>query len=182
MADPEAMAAEGVGAEEAAEAVEMEEREELKCLLHALRATDEEDHELLYDLGARAHELGDVPLAIKYYEQARALNAIDAMLLGNLGVALGPGGLADSLAIPIETQPAQSVQNRLGRLGRGTGVIRILDPQQELSAVVARKQPVEQRRARAANVQIPGGRGGETGDDGRSGSSSGHRTLTFWKP
>ena len=44
-------------------------------------------------------------------------------------------------------------------------LVGILDAQQELAAVVAREQPVEQRRARAADVQESGRGGGEAGDD-----------------
>ena len=42
----------------------------------------------------------------------------------------------------------------------------VLDAQQELAAVVAGEQPVEQRGARAADMQEAGRRGGEAGDDG----------------
>ena len=47
---------------------------EMQCLLHALRATDESDHEVWYDLGARAHDLGDTREALRLYERACALN------------------------------------------------------------------------------------------------------------
>ena len=62
--------------------------EELECLLHALHATDESDHEVWYDLGARAHDLGDADEALRLYERAVALNSRDPLLLSNMGVAL----------------------------------------------------------------------------------------------
>ena len=66
---------------------EDEEDLELECLLHALHATDEEDHEVFYDLGARAHDLGDRKAALEFYEKALALNPDDPLLLSNKGVA-----------------------------------------------------------------------------------------------
>ena len=61
---------------------------EVQCLLHALQATDESDHEVWYDLGARAHDLGDTDEALRLYERACALNGRDPLLLSNMGVAL----------------------------------------------------------------------------------------------
>mmetsp|Transcript_56439 Transcript_56439/g.93278 ORF Transcript_56439/g.93278 Transcript_56439/m.93278 type:complete len:205 (-) Transcript_56439:93-707(-) len=77
--------------EEVAE-IDEEDDEELQCLLFALRATDEADHELFYDLGARAHELGKVEDALALYQRAEILNARDPMLLGNMGAALSELG------------------------------------------------------------------------------------------
>ena len=74
-------------ANDANEHGEDEDDEELQCLLYALQVTDESDHEIWYDLGARAHELGDVHEALRCYQRAEALNPSDALLLGNLGVA-----------------------------------------------------------------------------------------------
>jgi hypothetical protein len=70
-------AAEAEAEEEAAEGEEGDGEEtdgEVQCLLHALRATDESDHEVWYDLGARAHDLGDTREALRLYERACALN------------------------------------------------------------------------------------------------------------
>jgi tetratricopeptide (TPR) repeat protein len=61
---------------------------EVQCLLHALQATDESDHAVWYDLGARAHDLGDTHEALRLYERACALNSRDPLLLSNMGVAL----------------------------------------------------------------------------------------------
>jgi predicted 2-oxoglutarate/Fe(II)-dependent dioxygenase YbiX len=73
--------------EEVVAEAEEEEDHELQCLLHGLEVTDESDHEIWYDLGARAHELGDPAEAMRCYLKADALNDRDALLLGNMGVA-----------------------------------------------------------------------------------------------
>ena len=52
----------------------------------------------------------------------------------------------------------------IASVGRA-GLVGILDAQQELAAVVAGEQPVEQRRARPADMQESGRGGGKTGDD-----------------
>ena len=83
----------------------------------------------------------------------------------HLGMAGSPAELVDHLAIPIQVQPGHPIEDGgNGRLG-GAGPIGILDAQMEFTAVVAGKQPVEQRGAGAADVQETGGRGGKAGDD-----------------
>ena len=76
--EAEAAEAEAEAAEEEAEEGDDGDGEEtdgeMQCLLHALRATDESDHEVWYDLGARAHDLGDTREALRLYERACALN------------------------------------------------------------------------------------------------------------
>ena len=64
------------------------------------------------------------------------------------------------------------VEDRLHRrLGRALAV-GVLDAQDELAAVLARVGPGEQRGARAADVQIAGGAGGEAGADFHSAADS----------
>ena len=75
--DLEAEAEAAAAAEEAEEGDDGDGEEadgEMQCLLHALRATDESDHEVWYDLGARAHDLGDTREALRLYERSCALN------------------------------------------------------------------------------------------------------------
>ena len=77
--------------------------------------------------------------------------------LRHLGVAVQTRGLELHLAVPVQLEPAQAVDDGVGRgLGR-PGAVRVLDAQQEPAVMVASEQPVEQRRARAADVQVPGG-------------------------
>src|SRR5277367_389273 len=86
-------------------------------------------------------------------------------------MALGALKLTDRLAVPIETEPFEPVENCVHRgLGR-TFAIGVLDAQQELAAEALGVEPVEQSRARAADVEEAGRRGREAGDDG------GHETY-----
>ena len=91
-------------------------------------------------------------------------------LRGHLGMPAGPGKLEHRRFIAGKAQPIQTVENRLDRGLCGAGAVCVLDSQQVLAAVVSCKQVIEQGGARAANVQIAGGRGCETGDDRASGS------------
>ena len=87
-------------------------------------------------------------------------------LLGHLAVALSAGKLIERLAVPIELEPFEAVEDGRDRGLGGALAIGILDPQQHLAAGVAGVEPVEQRRARTADVQIAGGRGRKARDDG----------------
>src|SRR6476469_3279529 len=74
--------------------------------------------------------------------------------------------LVGDLAIPIEAEPRQAVEDRLDRrLGRA-GAVGVLDAQQVLAAMVLGEQPVEERGAGAADMEVAGRRGGEAGNDG----------------
>lgn len=57
--------------------------------------------------------------------------------------------------IPIHAQPLQSVDDAFDEFRLVALRIGILDPQNHRSAVLARKQPVEQSRARPSDVEIP---------------------------
>ncbi len=86
--------------------------------------------------------------------------------LGDLAMPRRARELIDGLAVPVEAEPGQPVEDGVDRgLGRALAV-GVLDAQQHLAAAAARIEPVEQRRARAADMQEAGGRGGKTGDDG----------------
>ena len=67
--------------------------------------------------------------------------------------------------VPVEAEPAEAVQDRLQRLGHVALLVGVVDAQDELAAVLAGEQPVEQGRADAADVQIAGRAGGETRAD-----------------
>jgi len=72
------------------------------------------------------------------------------------------GGVAGERAfVPVEPEPAQAVEDDvhgLLRIARGVG---ILDAEDERAAGVAGIKPVEQRGARATDVQVAGRRGGK---------------------
>src|SRR5690606_37339626 len=65
--------------------------------------------------------------------------------------------------VPVEAQPAQAVENGCeGLLGGALGV-GVLNAEDEGAAVVAGKEPVEERRASPTHVQVAGGTGRKTG-------------------
>ena len=65
-------------------------------------------------------------------------------------------GLAERALVPVKPKPLHAVEDDLDGLIGGTGLVRVLDPEDELSAVVAGEEPVEERGAYAANVQSAG--------------------------
>lgn len=79
---------------------------------------------------------------------------------------VGAGELGDDVSIPVEAQPAQTVQDGVDRRLGGAGTIGILDAQEELPAMVSCEKPVEQRRAGAADMQETRRRRREAGADG----------------
>src|SRR5262249_18554364 len=68
--------------------------------------------------------------------------------------------------VPIDAEPTEAVQDWGQRLFDVSLRVRVVDPQNELAAVPACEEPVEKRRAHAANVQIARWAGGETSPDG----------------
>ena len=70
--------------------------------------------------------------------------------------------------VPVESQPAQVVQDRPFRFSRRALAVGVLDAQHEPSALSPSEQPVEQRRAGVADVQEPGGAGGEAEAHGKA--------------
>ena len=92
-------------------------------------------------------------------------------------MAFGALELADRLAVPIEAQPFEPVENRVHRLLRRTFAVGVLDAQQEFAVAVLGEEPVEQRRARAADMQEAGRRRCEAGYDFRHDSSKREFTV-----
>ena len=91
--------------------------------------------------------------------------ALGQELLGDLAVARGAAELVDDVAVPIELQPFQPVQDGVDRLLGGALAVGVLDPEQHLAAAAAGIEPVEQRGAGASDMEEAGRRGGEAGDD-----------------
>ena len=56
-------------------------------------------------------------------------------------------GLVDGLAVPVEAEPAQHLEDVVDQLGPVALGVGVLDAQEELAPVPAGEQPVEQRRA-----------------------------------
>jgi hypothetical protein len=82
-------------------------------------------------------------------------------VIEHLPVPLEALGLVEGPFVVVQAQPGHAFQDGVDRFFRGALAVGVLDAQDEGAAVVARMQPGEQRRARAADVQIAGGTGGE---------------------
>ena len=76
-----------------------------------------------------------------------------------------PLGLVERPLVPLQLQPLHALENGRDGLRRGPLAVRVLNAQDKLPAAVPRVQVVEQRRARAADVQVAGGAGSETCSD-----------------
>ena len=79
---------------------------------------------------------------------------------------------------PRQPQPGQIRADRLDILLFAAFAVGIVDPQQELATMLSSKQPVVERRANAADVQVARGTGSETGTDGHGGLQSMKRRIS----
>ena len=125
------------------------------------------EHRPSFGLGALAHfgellRCGITVIGFALVEQA----------VRRLDMAREAQKLAYRLTIPVKPEPGEAVIDRRDRFFGETAAVGVLDPEQEPAAVTAREQPVEQRRPRAADMEKPGRRGGEAGDDRHGGSSA----------
>src|SRR5205823_4410067 len=77
-------------------------------------------------------------------------------------VALEVRALVDDLLVPRQAEPLESLEDRARALFRAARLVGVLDTEEELPAVVLHVQPVEQRGARAAYVEVAGGTGGKS--------------------
>ena len=100
--------------------------------------------------------------------------ALGQQLLGHFAMALRPRELVDRLPVPIEPEPAQAVEDGQDRTLGGARLVGILDAKQHLAALGPRIEPIEQCRARAADMEITCRRRRKSRDDffahGRSGA------------
>src|SRR6185312_10351118 len=81
-------------------------------------------------------------------------------------VARQVGALIDDLFVPVEAKPGQPVEDRAGGFVRAARLIRVLDAKEELAAVLAGVEPVEERSAGTADVEVTGGARRESYTDG----------------
>ena len=65
----------------------------------------------------------------------------------------------------IEFEPFHGVKNRLDRLGGRPFAVGVLDAQDKFAAMMTREEKIKQRGARAADMQIAGRAGRESGSD-----------------
>ena len=92
--------------------------------------------------------------------------ALGQQPLDDLDVPLSALGLVDHLVVPIEAEPGQAVEDGVDRLLGRAHPVGVFDAQAEPTTLAARIEPVEQRRAGAADVKESRGRGGKACDDG----------------
>src|SRR2546426_401961 len=92
-------------------------------------------------------------------------------------VVIQPPGLIMGALVPIDPQPAQSFQDRLGHVFPRPLQVGVLDPEDESPRLASSQEPVEERGPRASHVQEAGRAGGET--DPNSHQS---RALAAWPP
>src|SRR6266542_342827 len=80
-----------------------------------------------------------------------------------LGLAIRPVQAADVRPlVPVQAEPSKILEDAVLRLARGAFGVGVLDAEDEGAVLPVRKQPVEQRRAGVAHVQLAGGAGCET--------------------
>src|SRR5262249_3029159 len=90
-----------------------------------------------------------------------------------LGIERVPLALEERPLVPVEAEPPEPLQVLVHRgLGRSLAV-GVLEPEHETTAVMAREEPVEEGRARAADVQVAGGTGREPRADLHAGRLTG---------
>ena len=82
-------------------------------------------------------------------------------LRGALAIHFHALGLMVGTLVPVEAEPAHALQDAVNHLRGRALEIGVLNAQDQRAAVMASEQPVEQRGARAAHVQVSGGRGRE---------------------
>ena len=75
--------------------------------------------------------------------------------------------LEDRLAVPVDPEPLERLEDLRDVLRRGALAVGVLDPQHQLPALTAGEQPVVEGGAGAADVEGAGGRRGEADAHGR---------------
>src|ERR1044072_8248810 len=70
--------------------------------------------------------------------------------------------LVNFIAVPLQAEPFQSIQNGVDSFGRRALAVRVFDAQQHLAARMPCVKPVEERRTRAADMQKARRRRGKT--------------------
>src|SRR5437773_7740377 len=98
--------------------------------------------------------------------------ALLQQIVGDLLMAREPGALEDGRLIPIKPEPREPVEDDLRVFVRGARFVRVLDTQQKLAAFAAGEEPVEERRAGAADVEVASGGGSEADADAHRGGGS----------
>ena len=98
----------------------------------------------LIELGGRA----EAPIHSAGVEQSLTICAMPREVRALIGDVL----------VPVETEPLHSLENRARALVGAAGAVGVLDAEQERSTMLAGEQPIVDRCASAADVEIAGGR------------------------
>ena len=93
-------------------------------------------------------------------------------------VTLEVRALEDDLPVPREAEPLEPLEDGARALVGAARLVGVLDAQQEHSVELSRVEPVEERRPRAADVQIPRGRRCEAKARSRCGHAASERVST----
>ncbi len=94
---------------------------------------------------------------------ARICEPLLTKLAQRVMVCLGPPGLDDDLAIPVEAEPAQIALNAADELWPAAGLVEILDPQAPKPAAISRGGMPNDGAISMAEMEAAGGRGREAG-------------------
>ena len=94
-----------------------------------------------------------------------------------IGLAIAGRGRA---LVPVEPEPAHGIDDLLDVGVGGARAVGIFDAEDEHTLVTARESPVEQRGARAAHVEGPGGAGGKANPYGLRHVRSFYSDATAW--
>ncbi len=79
------------------------------------------------------------------------------------------------LAIPVEAEPGQVLEDRRGELRTAARPVDVFQAEQEPAAGLSRAAPGEQRAERVAEMQVAGGAWREAGDDRHGTAAQGSR-------
>ena len=116
---------------------------------------------------ARAHEMFEVRV-VDCHALGLKIGADVARVTAD-GLAVG-GGERGAI-IPVDAEPGEIIKDAAGGFIAGAGLIGVLDADHEAAIDAVRaghaagKGPTKQGRACPADVQVPGGGGGETSDE-----------------
>ena len=104
--------------------------------------------------------------------RARIEQAAPPQIVERAAVAVAAPGLAHHRLGPAQAEPAEAVEDLLLPFGPVASLIEIVDAQQERAALAARRVVREQRGMGVAEMQRPGRRGRESGDEAHCAAAS----------
>ena len=106
------------------------------------------------------------PLGLQLLHASRIdLRALGLIIRPTITHAVAGRIVARRAFIPVQPQPAQALENHIDCLRRVTFLIRVLHAQHKFAARMTGIEPIKQRRAGTANVQVACGTGRKTNSD-----------------